>query len=103
MFSEYVLIRSFIFYFRSSRDAAPRTLSCSAVTTTSTTIVSMVTQNPVAYAIFTLIQTVVTVTFTCTESEKVALAAASSSVSSSITLVASEVSHIQTTLVCKDY
>ena len=86
---------------RSSRAVAGRALSCSAVITTSTTIVSMVTQSPHSYAIFTLIQTVVTVTFTCTTEEKVKLKAASTKVSTSITLIQVEVTHIQSVLVGK--
>ena len=87
--------------YRTALDASPRALSCAAVTTTSTTIVSMVSQNPVSYSIYTLIQTITTITFTCTATEKTALAAVSTSVSAAITIIAAEVSHIQTTLVCK--
>ena len=78
---------------------AGRALSCSAVITTSTTIVSMVAESPHSYAIFTLIQTVVTVTFTCSTEEKAKLKEASSSVSKSITVVQSEVTHIQSVLI----
>ena len=76
-------------------------MSCSAVISTSTTVVSMVTQNPVSYAIFTLIQTVITVTIVCTQTEKVALQSVSASVGSAVLHIEAEVTHIQTTLVCK--
>ena len=61
----------------------------------------MVSQNPVSFAIFTLIQTVVNVTLTCTATEKTAIKSVSASVSTAIVKVQSEVTHIQTTLVCK--
>ena len=86
---------------RSSRDASPRALSCSAATTTSTSVISLVSQNPASFSIFTLIQTVVSVTFTCTETEKVALKAVSASVDKAVTMISLEVEHLQTTLICK--
>ena len=55
----------------------------------------MVSQNPVSYAIFTLIQTVVTITFTCTETEKTAIKSVSSSVSQAIVMVELEVTHVK--------
>ena len=55
----------------------------------------MVSQNPVSYAIFTLIQTVITITFTCTEAEKTAIQAVSSSVSQAIVMVELEVTHVK--------
>ena len=55
----------------------------------------MVSQNPVSYAIFTLIQTVVTVTFTCTETEKTAIKSVSASVSQAIVMVELEVTHVK--------
>ena len=87
--------------FRVVRDADSRSMSCSAVISTSTTVVSMVSQNPVSFAIFTIIQTVIKVTIVCTQTEKVALQSVSASVGSAIVQVQSEVTHIQTTLVCK--
>ena len=87
--------KSSIRFFRNNRDVNDRALSCSAVISTSTTIVSMVAQNPVSYSIFTLIQTVITVTFTCTETEKTAIKSVSSSVSQAIVMVELEVTHVK--------
>ena len=86
---------------RSTQNASPRALSCSAVTSTSTSVISLVSQNPASFSIFSLIQTVVTVTFTCTETEKIALKAVSASVDKAVTMIALEVEQIQTTLICK--
>merc|ERR1711923_484122 len=73
-----------------------RALSCSVVITTTETVVSLVTQNPTSYSIFTLIQTVVTATFTCTESEKTSLKASGTKVATAITVVSLEITHVQT-------
>ena len=58
----------------------------------------MVSQNPVSFGIFKLIQTVISVTFTCTAAEKNQLLSVSVSVSVSIQMVTAEVNHIQDTL-----
>jgi len=81
---------------RNIRDANDRqSLSCSAVISTTQTIISLVTQNPVSYSIFTMIQTVITVTFTCTETEKTAIKSVSASVSQAVVMVSQEVTHLK--------
>ena len=83
------------------RDASDRSLSCSAVISTSTTVVSLVSQNPVSYTIFTLIQTVISVTFTCTASEKAAIQSVTASVTQAIVVVQAEVTHVKEVFVSK--
>merc|ERR1712223_1911854 len=80
---------------RNVRDASDRSLTCSAVISTSTTVVSLVSQNPVSYSIFTLVQTVISVTFTCTETEKKAIQSVTASVSQAIVHVQAEVTHVK--------
>jgi len=81
---------------RNIRDANDRqSLSCSAVISTTQTIISLVSQNPVSYSIFTMIQTVVSVTFTCTETEKTAIKSVSASVSQAVVMVSQEVTHLK--------
>merc|ERR1712223_2330254 len=80
---------------RNVRDASDRSLTCSAVISTSTTVVSLVSQNPVSYSIFTLVQTVISLTFTCTETEKKAIQSVTASVSQAIVHVQAEVTHVK--------
>merc|ERR1712115_591881 len=74
-------------------DARQSVMTCSAFISTSTTVVTLVSQNPVSYSIYELIQTVLTVTITCTETEKTQIKSVSSSVSQAITMVQAEVTH----------
>ena len=76
-------------------------MSCSDVISTSTNVVSMVSQNPVSYAIFILTQRVITFNFVCTEMERVALQSVRASVGSAVLQIEAEVTHIQTNLVCR--
>ena len=55
----------------------------------------MVIESPHSYAIFTLIQSVSNVTFTCTTEQKVELKAASNKMEYAITHVQNEVTHVQ--------
>merc|ERR1719445_385411 len=68
-------------------------MTCSTFISTSTSVVTLVSQNPVSYSIYELIQTVLTVTITCTETEKTQIKSVSSSVSQAITMVQAEVTH----------
>jgi hypothetical protein len=84
-----------------SRDASTRAVTCTELATTTSTVISLIAQNPVSYTIFTLIQTVLKLTFSCTPAEKEALKAVSASVDEAISMVTLEVTHIQTTIICK--
>ena len=84
------------------RDVSTRQgMSCGLFISISTNVVKMVSQNPVSFGIFKLIQTVISVTFTCTAAEKNQLLSVSVSVSVSIQMVTAEVSHVQGTLLGK--
>merc|ERR1711902_327172 len=67
-------------------DARQGGMTCSTFISTSTTVVTLVSQNPVSYSIYELIQSVLTVTITCTETEKTQIKSVSSSVSQAITM-----------------
>ena len=84
-----------------SRDASTRIITCTELATITTTILSLVSQNPSSYSIFSLIQKVSVVTFSCTTAEKEALKAITAKVDDAITIVTEEVTHIQTSLICK--
>ena len=84
-----------------SRDASTRTITCTELATITTTIISLVAQNPSSYSIFSLIQKVSVVNFTCTPTEKQLLKAMTAKVDDAITIVTEEVTHIQTSFICK--
>ena len=83
------------------RSEATSSVSCTIFTTTSQTILTMVSQNPVSYSIFSLIQTLLSINVVCTDDEKVTLAAISASVEDAIGKLEDEEAHIQSTHTCK--
>ena len=89
------LIASDFNYFRQIRGQSLSQRSCSSVISVATTVVSLVVQSPHSNIIHIQIQKVLTITITCTTSEKAELKKASARVSVSITHVQAEVSHIQ--------
>ena len=84
-----------------SRDASTRIITCTELATITTTILSLVSQNPSSYSIFSLIQKVSVVTFSCTPTEKEVLKAMTAKVDDAIAIVTEEVTHIQTSFICK--
>ena len=84
-----------------SRGASTRTITCTELATTTTKIISLVAQNPASYSIFSLIQKLSVVTFSCTPAEKEALKAVTAKVDDAIAIVTEEVTHVQTSFICK--
>ena len=78
--------------------AGGRAITCASFITTSTSIVSLVSDNPTSYSIYTMVQTVISATFTCTDDEKETLAGVTSMINEAVESVAEELVYVSATL-----
>ena len=86
-----------------TRDASARTVSCTEVASITSQVLFLVAQTPHSFSIFSLLQTLLGVTFTCTDAEKEALIAVTAQVDEAIEIVTAKATHIQASIICKSY
>ena len=74
-------------------------MTCTALISTCSAVINMVSENPTSFSIYTTIQTVVTAVFHCSDEEKQSLVSVGENIGSAIEEVQGEIEHVSLNLV----